>query len=258
MQAIKSRAKSLFILVLPLLLMISLIPMQKAQAYTFYSGGFALSTATQNVYSSASSGSKIGTIYKSEGITVLEVSGNTALIEYSTSSGTKRGYLYNPSYWLHVYSNNPSTDNSSVAYVNTSASVYYGPSSSGYQRVGSVSAGEYVVVFGESNGWAYIEYNTTSGRKRGYVPVNNIEIFYWNRLKGNLKDVSVNNGTTWISGRRYVYAGPSTQYFTVGYVQDENVIEYDAMYRDADGNLYQYIEYYVNGTSTKKSGFMPI
>lgn len=221
-------------------------------------GGYALSLANQTVYSSASGGYSIGSIFKNEGITVLWTQGNVAKIEYSTSNGTKQGYLYNPNYRLMVGANSPAWDNTSVAWVSNTSSVYYGPNTSEYQKVGTVYAGEYVAALGASNGWAYIEYNTSSGRKRGYVWEDNLDIIYWLRLRGNLKDESsIYDSSSWVSGRVYVYAGPSTRYFTVGYVQDENIIRYNTLYEDADGRDFQYIEYYVSGTSMKKSGFIP-
>lgn len=230
---------------------------QSTYAAEDYNGGYALCLSTQNVYSAQSGGSKIGTVYKNEGITVLWTSGSVAKIEYSTSSGTKQGYLYNPNYYLAVYSNSPNVSNSSVAHVDTTAAVYYGPSSSGYQKVGTVYAGEMVVAFGETDGWTYIEYNTSSGRKRGYMADSCLTTYYWLRLSGNLvSEAHVTNYSAWVSGRQYVYAGPSTQYPTVGYVQDENIIEYSRLYTDADGRTFQYIEYYVGGTSVKKSGYL--
>lgn len=248
--------KRVFGFVMAMVMMLGITPV--AFATEDLNGGYALSLANQSVYSSASGGSRIGSIYRNEGITVLWTSGNVAKIDYSTSSGTKQGYLYNPNYRLYVGSNYPALNNSSVAWMDYTTTVYYGPSTSGYQTAGTVYGGEYVAALGASNGWTYIEYNTSSGRKRGYVPSASITVNYWNRLDGNLKDTSaITNGSQWISGRKNIYSGPSTQYFCVGYVQDENVIKYDRLYTDADGNYFQYIEYYVNGTSNKKSGFMP-
>lgn len=251
--------KRFFGLLMAVAVMACTMPMQKAQAIEDFNGGYALSLANQNVYNAASNGSKIGSIYKNEGITVLSITGNVAKIEYSTSSGTKQGFLYNPNYRLYVVSSVPNTSNSSVAMVDVTSTVYYGPNSSQYQKVGTVYKGEFIVSFGETNGWTYIEYNTSSGRKRGYVNDNNITSYYWARLAGNLvSECTVLNYSSWISGKHYVYAGPSTQYPTVGYVENENIIEYDRGYSDADGRSFRYIEYYVNGTSMKKSGFLPI
>lgn len=248
--------KRILSLVLAMVMLLGITPV--AFAAEDLNGGYAFSLATQSVYSSASGGYKIGTIYKNEGITVLWTSGNVAKIDYSTSNGTKQGYLYNPNYRLYVGANSPALDNSSVAWANYTTTVYYGPSTSQYQTVGTIYAGEYVAALGDSNGWAYIEYNTSSGRKRGYVPSGSITVNYWNRLPGNLKDVcSVMDYSSWVSGRVYVYAGPSTQYYCVGYVQDENIIRYDRLHTDADGRTFQYVEYYVNGTSKMKSGFIP-
>lgn len=61
----------------------------------------------------------------------------------------------------------------------SSAPVYAGPDTS-YFNSGSVFEEEYVIIFERdissmySSKWYYLEYNTTSRRKRGYVNQNNI------------------------------------------------------------------------------------
>lgn len=251
--------KRFFGMLMAVIMLVTAMPIQTAHAATDYNGGFALSLSGQSVYSAQSGGSRIGSINKGEGITVLCTGSGYAEIEYSTSSGTKHGYLQNPNYRLYRYANAPDVRNSSVAHVDSTASVYYGPSTSQYQRVGSVYAGEFVVAFGESNGWTYIEYNSSSGRKRGYVSDSSLTIYYWLRLRGHLlAESTVIDSSAWISGKHYVYAGPSSQYPTVGYVQDENIIEYSTVYPDADGRSYQYVEYYVGSSSTRKSGYLPV
>lgn len=239
--------KRLFTFVLAVVMLLGIVPIQ-ALASTNYNGGWAMSAARQTVYNAASGGSSIGTIFKNEGITVLWTSGSVAYIEYSTSSGTKSGYLYNPNLQF-------STENNSVARVTANTSVYYGESSSAYQRVGSVYAGEFVTVQGVENGWAYIEYNTSSGRKRGYMPESNLEIYYWGRLGAfDFKMYGVSYYT--MPTAQTVYAGPSTQYPSVGSVSAGEAVYKGMGYIDSSGNHYMYVEYYVSGTSVKKSGFI--
>jgi len=244
---------------LAVLMTVTLMPVQNAHAIDMYDGGYALSLSQQTVYNSATSYAQIGVIYKNEGITVLREGDGWAQIEYSTSNGAKQGYIYNPNYRLYVYEISQYRNNSSVASVLANATVYYGPNTSKYGKAGSVNKGEYVAALGTSSGWTYIEYNTTAGRKRGYVQESKLDIFYWNRLADNLQEESSLVSTnTYVSGKHIVYAGPSNKYVQVGYVQDERIIEYSSMYEDAYGNLYEYIEYYVTGTSTKKSGFLKV
>lgn len=68
-----------------------------AKAEDYSSGGYALSTANQTVYqSNSTSSAQVGTLYALEGFTILYGVGNNLYIEYSTSSGAKRGYLVEP------------------------------------------------------------------------------------------------------------------------------------------------------------------
>lgn len=241
-------SKRAFLLVLAIVLIAGIFPVSKAHAASEYTGAWAMSAASQPVYSDASSGTKIGTIYKSEGITVLWYSGNVAFIEYSTSSGTKQGYLYNPNIIYYV-------DDNSVAEVTTTTAVYYGESTSEYKKVGTVYAGEHVIAFGKQNGWVYIEYNTSSGRKRGYVQESNLNIYYWARL-GNYQTKTYGLSERTVASNKTVYAGPSSVYNVVGSVSAGETVYYGTITEDANGNPYHYIEYYVTGTSMKKSGYI--
>lgn len=133
----------------------------------FYNGGQATSNTSQTVWScdNPSLAVNIGSIGAGEGITLLKMpySANgitAAFIEYSTSSGTKRGYLINP--------NVTYIQNTSVARVTSSAYLYSWPSTSIGKVSGSVNTGEYVTIVCKEGDWVYVEYNTNNGRKRGY------------------------------------------------------------------------------------------
>ena len=89
LKKIKNRILSIFLAIVTIMLA---FPMTTFTA-EHYNGGWAMSGATQTVYSNSSGSSAIGTIYDHEGMTVLSVSGNTAYIDYSTPSGAKKGYL---------------------------------------------------------------------------------------------------------------------------------------------------------------------
>lgn len=250
MKKMNSMKKRLFTFVLAVIMVVGIVPIQ-AFASTDYNGGWAQAWVTQPVYSSAdSSASRIGTIYATEGITVLWISGDVAYIEYSTSSGTKRGYLHSPNIHLNTYNN-------SVGRVTVNSTVYYGESTSTYQQAGTVYADEFVSILGEEDGWLYIEYNTSSGRKRGYIAESNVYMYYWGRhvaIPFNCKPYGLSN--YWVTGNHTVYAGPSTQYCTVGSVSDGELVYYGSSYTDTAGRLFSYIEYYVNGTSIRKSGYI--
>lgn len=231
-----------------LMTVLTIIPVANANAAENYNGGWAFSKANQTVYSSASGTSAIGSVGR-EGITVLSVSGNKYYIEYSTSKGAKRGYLINPSLDTSCLSN------SCVAKVTTSSSLYYGNSTSSYQKCGSVSSGEYVAVIAKISDWVYVEYNTSSGRKRGYMKYANLSCY--NR-PSYFADFYTTNGkidTINTNSQRTVYSGPNESYTTVGYIDstDKNVPCYYE-YSYGNGEVFHYIEYTVNGQ--KKSGFI--
>ena len=213
------------------------------QEYIGYQG---YSTASQNVYSSPSRDIVAGSISNGEGVTVLEERANgfanVYFIEYSTSSGPKRGYVYGNIYKVA---------NTGVARVTTTADLYYSHYTSGYQKAGTVYANEYVTVLAKEGDWVYVEYNTNSGRKRGYFSTGYLS--YHSRLGwyNDLYDTS-SWGDTWVDGTKTVYAGPSSTYANVGSVGNEVVRLY---YGYLPYNGYYYIEYNTS-SGLKKTGWI--
>lgn len=182
-----------------------------------YNGGQRVATETQTVYTSdnVSNKLKLGTIYKNEGFTELygytHYSGTyISYIEYSTSDGTKRGYLYKPK-----FKNSLGITVSSVARVKKNISPFYGESEEYYATAGSIDAGEYVTVIAKLGDWVYVEYNTKSGRKRAYTSAGNLDFhvkgLYYRDLFGTKNGSAPYN----LSANKTVYAGPSNQYATV-------------------------------------------
>lgn len=246
--------KRLLAFALIILTVLGMIPVMGASAAESYDGGWAFSKANHTVYSSATGGSAIGSIGR-EGVTVLSKSGSTYYIEYSTSSGAKRGYVRN------ISSSNfdlSSLSSSCVAKVTTGYSLYYGPNTSTYAATGgSVGAGEYVAVIAKEGSWAYVEYNSASGRKRGYMPYANLACY--NR-PATFADFYMSNSAhsqQIPSGmKKDIYFGPNDNgsYGYVGYVDhsDSPVKEYYHYYY-GNGETFHYVEYTVGGK--KKSGF---
>lgn len=203
---------------------------------------------------------QIGAIAAGEGFTVLgnDIIGNheTAyLINYSTSSGAKNGYVIYGSPCTLV------TSSTCAGYVTSAATVYYGKNNSNYQTVGSVSAGEYVSILAESSGQYYIEYNTNSGRKRGWCATSSIA----KRMPvtggctlGALpcNAAAVNTHRTY--SQRTVYAGPSDQYFVVGSIGSATSGEqvYVVAEYTYNGQRWAYISYSTSGKD--KSGYIRI
>lgn len=243
--------KQLFAIVLVILISLGMIPVISTSAAENYDGGWAFSKANHTVYNAPSGGSAIGSIGR-EGITVLSRTGNVYYIEYSTSNGPKRGYIRNPNLDTSCLSS------SCVAKITIGSNLYYGPNTSIYAATGgSVSAGEYVSVISKENNWVYVEYNTNSGRKRGYMPYANLSCynrptyfadFYMSG--GKINQFSFSEPTN-------VYFGPNdaNSYATVGYVDssDGNVPVYYSYYY-GNGEVFHYVEYMVNGKY--KSGFI--
>ena len=112
---------------------------------------------------------KVGSVFEGEGITVLYDYGYSdasktyivAYIEFSTSSGTKRGYVYNDQLDNASYA-------TSVARVTDTSPAYSGPDSS-YVKLGGAYYNEFVSILAKEGDWAFVEYNTSSGRKRGFM-----------------------------------------------------------------------------------------
>ena len=241
----KFNIKKRFVSVLVTLLMVlTIVPTTTAHAAT-YIGDQGYAKAKLNVYKKVD-GDVYGTIYKNEGFTILNyLSNNWIHVEYSTSSGAKRGYVKRTS------SNVKVEQTSFVATVTKDSSLYYGNSTSKYQKSGTVYDGEVVTVLDTSlSGWAFIEYNTNKGRKRGYMSSYESKLdFDENVLAAGLPIEDADEDRT-VSGYKDVYSGPSKQYPSIGSVSDETVWRF----KISDGVYY--IKYKVDGTTKLKSGYI--
>jgi len=180
-----------------------------------------------------------GTIFDGEGITVFDrVTNGYTLVEFSTPNRTKRGYVLST-----LISTNDST---CVCKMIESTSVYSGPDTS-YMNVGGVSAGEIVVALREFDNSVYIEYNTPSGRKRGYVSKAYISGFSGIPI-GSYVGVHYGIANSDID----VYYGPNDNYAKVGSLfANERV----SVFADIERG-WLYIEYY--SPSGTKRGYVPV
>lgn len=233
----------------------SMLPAISASAATNseYTGGLGIANKDHIVYEWASGGAEKGEIFKNEGFTILyEVQGyphKVVRIQYSTSNGMKDGYLID--YDITSYAGS-----TSVATVTTGSSVYYGPNTSTYERAGSVDTGEVVVVLESSNGWAFIEYNTsTSGRKRAYITTNKLDIVSPSRLSGlNIYNRNTQNKVS-VSSTRPIYQGPSTTYNDNGSVSAaDGMIQY-FWWGGTNGEAFWYVEYTIS-SGKLKTGYL--
>lgn len=245
------RLKTRLLAILMVLATIMSVPSTSVHAATTHDGLGSVSSNT-TVYQNSNLTNAIGTVYAHETFTILDWSYNSnwdkiCHIEYSTSSGTKTGY---------VLTNSEETLYTCVARVSSTASVYYGNNTSLYVKAGTVYANENVVVLGESGGWSYIEYNTSSGRKRGYVTTSNLA---WHSTPDyGWSGFYLNSGgsSRYMSGSYTIYSGYNTTYARVGSVSNENVQVYYTLQPGNEGTCALFVTYQVNGTSQRKSGWI--
>lgn len=177
-----------------------------------------------------------GTVYAGEGFTRFnETSGSYTYIEYSTSSGTKRGYA--------LTSQLAGRNRGVLAdVVVTSAAVFTGPRDN-YAPGGSVFWGEYVVILerdpsSASPAWYYIEYNSNSGRKRGYVLQNSLAPYSSVTGLSALKTIQ---GTASAMQNLTVYAGPNSNFASSGSISAaETVFVIEGVSAESS---YSFIEY---------------
>lgn len=248
MLAIKKRFLSL---VLALIAIFAIIPSNQVHAEEQYYGGLEFAWDNLPVYSSTSWTNRIGMIYKYESFTVLLQNGPSGYlwVEYSTSNGAKRGYVQVP---IDEWGGRKD----GLARVIISSNIYYGPTNhDNYQTAGSVSVGETVVIIAKNDEWVYVEYNTNSGRKRGYMLYSNLSVY--NR-PGSFNDLYTAGKYTddYIDGQFTVYSGPTPLYTEVGTVKNEKVRAYKPTITVYGDYTSQYIVYNVTGTNQLKSGFI--
>ena len=125
--------------------------------------------------------------------------------------------------------------------------VYYGPSSSGYPTVGSVSANESVEFFWVEGSWCYIRYAVSgkNSKKCGYVKDNAVNHSGENPLVEN----SGTGGLRYIRDGGTTYTGPGDSgYPSAGSVDAGEAVTYTGY----KYNGYALIEYSVSGSSSKK------
>lgn len=180
----------------------------------------------------------IGSIGAYEGITVfpnIKDNGFT-FIEYSTAANTKRGFI--SSSLLRRYNDGVKGT------AKTDVNIYYTPNDN--FKLGSIYVGEYVIALGKIDNYYYIEYNSPSGRKRGYVKNTNIAL-----SSSSVPNITEANQSVQMKSAEKVYSGPSVTYANIGSV-DKN--EPATLINTGDRGWYQ-IEY--NTSLGFKRGYVP-
>lgn len=233
-----------FKVVLALLLLLSTFPFLIGNAA--YNNCCGLAKAVFDnlpVYDSSiqSEGNIKDYIFPNETFTILCKDGNSYFISYSTANGPTLGYVFT-GFMFDTYS-------TCMGIVTSYSSVYYGPDTTTYERSGSVNSGEYVAILASESNWYFIEYDTSNGRKRAYVPAQNVSIQYAEDsnipLFGN-----VCGGLT-ISSKINVRQGPSTLYSVYGSVSNQKA---DLLKVEDD---FYYIRYSLN-SGKLKTGYIAI
>lgn len=215
-------------------------------------GGFRIPTQNLSVrsYDDIDLSIEYGTIFKDEGVTLIysySFAGeyNISYIEYSTSVGVKRGYVYTNQLVAPI-------TNTSIALVEASEILVYStPERATRVSTGKIYSGEYITVLEASGGVKYIEYNTTSGRKRGYI--YEAAITEYNNSNNHIPITVINeNNVLQATGNLPVYLGPSTNYASAGSIFDDEVVYYSTSAPSYIGNSGYYFIEYLTSTGRKR------
>lgn len=233
-----------FKVVLALLLLLSTFPFLIGNAA--YNNCCGLAKAVFDnlpVYDSSiqSEGNIKDYIFPNETFTILCKDGNSYFISYSTANGPTLGYVFT-GFMFDTYS-------TCMEIVTSYSSVYYGPDTTTYERSGSVNSGEYVAILASESNWYFIEYDTSNGRKRAYVPAQNVSIQY--AEDSNIPLFGNVCGELTISSKINVRQGPSTLYSVYGSVSNQKA---DLLKVEDD---FYYIRYSLN-SGKLKTGYIAI
>ena len=110
-------------------------------------------------------------------VTIINKEGSYYLVEYKITNTTKKR-VYVPTANVTVsskYTINTAANTNTVMYSKSAQNVNGGPGLvSLYPQIGSISLNEKVTELCRENGYSLIEYDTSSGRKRGYVLSNTL------------------------------------------------------------------------------------
>ena len=179
----------------------------------------------------------IGSIGAYEGITVftdIKERGFT-FIEYSTAANTKRGFIN--SSLLKQYNEGVKRK------ANKNVDIYY--TTNADLKLGSIYSEEYVIVLSTAGNYYYIEYNSPSGRKRGYAVKNAFDSV------SNVPSVNIIGEAIKMDSSQKVYSGPYSTYANIGSVDKD---EYASLISRGTRGWYQ-IEY--STPYGLKQGYVP-
>ena len=232
-------------------------------------GGYRYANSAQNIQSRGlyTVAVSYGSVSTTEGVTLLydyninyeNQQYQVGFVEYWTANGMKRGYIKTQ------YLTNPFS--STLLKASAKRVTYTGPNSSRFTSgTGAIGANEYVCALGYTNDYIFIEYNTTTGRKRAFCNKNDLGVSNPGNLGiTQLPTMQMTQG--YISSKKQdVSAGPGIPvtsdtpsglcYYVGAIGQTESVYRQSTSGNNPYNQLgYTYIVYYAG--SSLKGGFVP-
>lgn len=242
---IQKRILLLVLIIIAITTMITVTPVKAASTPSW--GGLRIAhNGPLTVYEDENCTVRKGTVYQYEGYTVLNRSAKGFEIQYSNSNGAQHGYT-------NEFVDEYACGRTGLAKIKNTTNVYVGTSTTVNPIAGKVYAGEYVSLLAQDDDWAYIEYDTSNGRKRGYIYYGHLDVIHRYPLMTHIYMHNNPGKTQYIDGTFTIYSGPSSKYCEVGSVSNENVTLYAKV--NVSGNYSVYIEYNV-ANNQRKGGFI--
>lgn len=171
-----------------------------------------INKTAQEVWGPSNSHSNGTSISGGTDITVLNREGNYYQIEYGS---LKRVYVLISDVSMSSKFIPPIAQyGSNTLYANTDQSVYGGPSTSDYSIVDTIGKAQQVNVLKTEDSFSYVEYETSTGIRRGYVLSKNLVSTRPTVL-----------GMVNVSGILNVRKGPGTGYEIIGTLPDGVIVE---------------------------------
>lgn len=121
---------------------------------------YTISSSNTTAYSNTGLSSKLGTIYPTDELTVLEVTSKYCRVTYPTSKGSKTGYIPTSAILTGTSSSNKKTATAKITtYRRNSASNTYG----------SIYNGDLVSVLGTKGSYTQVKYPVSGGFKYAFI-----------------------------------------------------------------------------------------
>lgn len=121
---------------------------------------YTISSSNTTAYSNTGLSTKLGTIYPTDELTILDVTGSYCRVTYPTSNGSKTGYIPTSSILTGTSSSNKKTATAKITtYRRNSTSNTYG----------SISKGDVVSILGTKGSYTQVKYPVSGGYKYAFI-----------------------------------------------------------------------------------------